>query len=141
MPRIEETGTKYAVKYYDKDGKLIDPLSSEAENLKLDAKNLYKQYVPENDNVSETKVNPNALDSRTDIATDISQPARKQPEAPSNMPSGGIVPIPISNSGTQPKSKDVMSMAANKVPVMPSMDFDSMHIAYAKSVFNIVDAL
>ena len=90
---------------------------------------------------SETKVNPNALDSRTDIATDISQPARKQPEVPSNMPSGGIVPIPISNSGTQPKSKDVMSMAANKVPVMPSMDFDSMHIAYAKSVFNIVDAL
>ena len=131
----------HPVQYYDKDGKLIDPLSSEAENLKLDAKNLYKQYVPENDNVSETKVNPNALDSRTDIATDISQPARKQPEAPSNMPSGGIVPIPISNSGTQPKSKDVMSMAANKVPVMPSMDFDSMHIAYAKSVFNIVDAL
>ena len=70
-----------------------------------------------------------------------SQPARKQPETPSNVAAGGIVPIPISNSGSQPKSADVMSSVANKVPLMPSMDFDSMHIAYAKSVFNIVDAL
>ena len=125
--------------YYDKNGNKIDPLSPEAEALRAEA--LLTNPLKTDSSTSETKVNPNALDSRTDIATDISQPARKQPEAPSNMPSGGIVPIPISNSGTQPKSKDVMSMAANKVPVMPSMDFDSMHIAYAKSVFNIVDAL
>ena len=125
--------------YYDKNGNKLDPLSQEAEALKAEA--LLTNPLKTDSSASETKVNPNALDARTDIATDISQPARKQPEAPSNMPSGGIVPIPISNSGTQPKSKDVMSMAANKVPVMPSMDFDSMHIAYAKSVFNIVDAL
>ena len=125
--------------YYDKNGNKIDPLSPEAEALRAEA--LLTNPLKTDSSTSETKVNPNALDSRTGIATDISQPARKQPEAPSNMPSGGIVPIPISNSGTQPKSKDVMSMAANKVPVMPSMDFDSMHIAYAKSVFNIVDAL
>ena len=125
--------------YYDKNGNKIDPLSPEAEALRAEA--LLTNPLKTDSSTSETKVNPNALDSRTDIATDISQPARKQPEVPSNMPSGGIVPIPISNSGTQPKSKDVMSMAANKVPVMPSMDFDSMHIAYAKSVFNIVDAL
>ena len=125
--------------YYDKNGNKIDPLSPEAEALRAEA--LLTNPLKTDSSTSETKVNPNALDSRTDIATDISQPARKQPEAPSNMPSGGIVPIPISNSGTQPTSKVVMSMAANKVPVMPSMDFDSMHIAYAKSVFNIVDAL
>tara|TARA_B000000609_G_C24182168_1_gene359760 strand:- start:3073 stop:4779 length:1707 start_codon:yes stop_codon:yes gene_type:complete len=125
--------------YYDKNGNKIDPLSPEAEALRAEA--LLTNPLKTDSSTSETKVNPNALDSRTDIATDISQPARKQPEVPSNMPSGGIVPIPISNSGTQPKSKDVMSMAANKVPVMPSMDFDSMHIAFAKSVFNIVDAL
>ena len=124
--------------YYDKNGNKIDPLSPEAEALKAEA--LLTNPL-KTDSSSETKVNPKALDSRTDIATDISQPARKQPETPSNMPSGGIVPIPISNSGSQPKSKDVMSAAANTVPLMPSMDFDSMHIAYAKSVFNIVDAL
>ena len=125
--------------YYDKNGNKLDPLSQEAEALKAEA--LLTNPLKTDSSVSETKVNPNALDARTDIATDISQPARKQPETPSNIASGGIVPIPISNSGSQPKSADVMSSVANKVPLMPSMDFDSMHIAYAKSVFNIVDAL
>ena len=125
--------------YYDKNGNKLDPLSQEAEALKAEA--LLTNPLKTDSSASETKVNPNALDARTDIATDISQPARKQPETPSNVASGGIVPIPISNSGSQPKSADVMSSVANKVPLMPSMDFDSMHIAYAKSVFNIVDAL
>ncbi len=125
--------------YYDKNGNKLDPLSQEAEALKAEA--LLTNPLKTDSSASETKVNPNALDARTDIATDISQPARKQPETPSNIASGGIVPIPISNSGSQPKSADVMSSVANKVPLMPSMDFDSMHIAYAKSVFNIVDAL
>ena len=125
--------------YYDKNGNKLDPLSQEAEALKAEA--LLTNPLKTDSSASETKVNPNALDARTDIATDISQPARKQPETPSNVASGGIVPIPISNSGSQPKSADVMTSAANKVPLMPSMDFDSMHIAYAKSVFNIVDAL
>ena len=125
--------------YYDKNGNKLDALSPEAEALKAEA--LLTNPLKTDSSTSETKVNPNALDSRTDIATDISQPARKQPETPSNVAAGGIVPIPISNSGSQPKSADVMSSVANKVPLMPSMDFDSMHIAYAKSVFNIVDAL
>ncbi len=125
--------------YYDKNGNKLDALSPEAEALKAEA--LLTNPLKTDSSASETKVNPNALDARTDIATDISQPARKQPETPSNVAAGGIVPIPISNSGSQPKSADVMSSVANKVPLMPSMDFDSMHIAYAKSVFNIVDAL
>ena len=39
---LEETGTKYAVKYYDEDGNEIDALSEEAENLKKDAVNVLK---------------------------------------------------------------------------------------------------
>jgi len=39
---LEETGTKYAVKYYDEDGNEIDALSEEAENLKKDAVNMLK---------------------------------------------------------------------------------------------------
>ena len=82
--------------YYDKNGNKIDPLSPEAEALRAEA--LLTNPLKTDSSTSETKVNPNALDSRTDIATDISQPARKQPEVQSNMPSGGIVPIPISIS-------------------------------------------
>ena len=39
---LEETGTKYAVKYYDEDGNEIDALSEEADNLKKDAVNMLK---------------------------------------------------------------------------------------------------
>jgi len=39
---LEETGTKYAVRYYDEDGNEIDALSEEAENLKKDAVNVLK---------------------------------------------------------------------------------------------------
>jgi len=39
---LEETGTQYAVKYYDEDGQEIDALSEEAENLKKDAVNMLK---------------------------------------------------------------------------------------------------
>ena len=37
-----QEGTKYAVRYYDKDGNEIDALSSEAENLKKEAVNMLK---------------------------------------------------------------------------------------------------
>ena len=39
---LEETGTQYAVKYYDEDGNEIDALSEEAENLKKGAVNMLK---------------------------------------------------------------------------------------------------
>ena len=93
--------------YYDKNGNKLDPLSQEAEALKAEA--LLTNPLKTDSSASETKVNPNALDARTDIATDISQPARKQPETPSNVASGGIVPIPISNSCllyTSPSPRD-----------------------------------
>ena len=39
---LEETGTQYAVKYYDEDGQEIDALSEEAEILNKDAVNMLK---------------------------------------------------------------------------------------------------
>ena len=50
---LEETGTKYAVKYYDKDGNEIDALSEEAENLKKDAVNMLKgEEISSNESAS-----------------------------------------------------------------------------------------
>ena len=50
---LEETGTKYAVKYYDEDGNEIDALSEEAENLKKDAINMLKgEEISSNESAS-----------------------------------------------------------------------------------------
>ena len=50
---LEETGTKYAVKYYDEDGNEIDALSEEAENLKKDSVNMLKgEEISSNESAS-----------------------------------------------------------------------------------------
>ena len=83
-----------------------------------------------------------ALGFRKDNANAISQPAKK---GGADGGEGGIVPIKIgkrkdSKGGTD-SVQQVKSAPANKVPSLLSMDRRNLHTPYAKSTFNIVDAL
>ena len=83
-----------------------------------------------------------ALGLRKDNAKAIAQPAKK---GVVDGGEGGIVPIKIgkrkdSKGGTD-SVQQVKSAPANKVPSLLSMDRRNLHTPYAKSTFNIVDAL
>ena len=82
-----------------------------------------------------------------DISKDISQPAIK----PSGDGSGGgggteILPVPIPaqdkkrRAGQTPIQR-TQNATKNVVPILPAIDISNIHIQYARSVFNIVDAM
>ena len=83
-----------------------------------------------------------ALGFRKDNANAISQPAKK---GGADGGEGGIVPIKIGkrkdSKGGQSQPQTVLKDPANKVPSLLSMDRRNLHTPYAKSTFNIVDAL
>lgn len=82
-----------------------------------------------------------------DISKDISQPAIK----PSGDGSGGgggteILPVPIPaqdkkrRAGQTPIQR-TQNATKNVVTLLPAIDISNIHIQYARSVFNIVDAM
>ena len=81
-----------------------------------------------------------------DISKDISQPALK----PAGDGSGGggteILPVPIPaqdkkrRAGQTPIQR-TQNATKNVVPILPAIDISNIHIQYARSVFNIVDAM
>ena len=83
-----------------------------------------------------------ALGLRKDNAKAIAQPAKK---GVVDGGDGGIVPIKIGkrkdSKGGDDSVQQVKSAPANKVPSLLSMDRRNLHTPYAKSTFNIVDAL
>lgn len=83
-----------------------------------------------------------ALGLRKDNAKAIAQPAKK---GVVDGGEGGIVPIKIGkrkdSKGGDDSVQQVKSAPANKVPSLLSMDRRNLHTPYAKSTFNIVDAL
>ena len=70
-----QEGTKYAVRYYDKEGNEIDPLSPEAENLKNDAINMLKGEDVSSD-VSAIS-NKTSYEESGDGAVVLTKPERK----------------------------------------------------------------
>lgn len=82
-----------------------------------------------------------AFGLRKDSAKAIAQPAK----GTAGGGEGGIVPIKIEkgkdSKGSAPKPQLVEKDPANKVPALLAMDRRNLHTPYAKSTFNIVDAM
>lgn len=84
-----------------------------------------------------------AFGLRKDHAKAIAQPAKGKGTAGGGE--GGIVPIKMEkgkDSQGQPQQPQVATLdPANKVPSLLAMDRRNLHTPYAKSTFNIVDAM